>query len=116
MLPRVTGQGRVQGGISCSEGNEKHRGWLIPRGPNSMTQISHRRKIGVLPLLSGILALVAEATVLAALMVIAGIVAVGWGLIEMCNPGRKDRGLAFPLPAVSRSRARAGGYATPFNV
>jgi hypothetical protein len=55
-----------------------------------MTQISHRRKIGVLPLLGGILALLAEATVLAALMVTAGIVAVGWGLIEMCNPS-EDR-------------------------
>jgi hypothetical protein len=72
------------------EGNRKHRGWLTPQqGPNGMTKISHRRNISVLPLLGGILALVAEATVMAALMVIAGIIAVGWGLIEMCPPGRR---------------------------
>jgi hypothetical protein len=59
-------------------GNWKHRGWLIlQQGPNGMTQISHRRKIGVLPLLGGILALLAEAAVMAALMVTAGIVGVG---------------------------------------
>jgi hypothetical protein len=57
-----------------------------------MKQISHRRKIGVLPVLGGILTLLAEATVMAALMVVAGIVAVGWGLIEMCNQGRRTAG------------------------
>jgi hypothetical protein len=74
-----------------------------------MTQISHRRKGGVLPLLGGILALLAEATVLVALMVIAGIVAVGWGLIEMCNHGRRAAAQLPRLPEVSRSRAQAGG-------
>jgi hypothetical protein len=39
------------------------------------SQIPHRTKIGMLPLLGGILALSAEATVMAALMAMAGICA-----------------------------------------
>jgi hypothetical protein len=39
------------------------------------SQIPHRTKIGILPLLGGILALSAEATVMAALMAMAGLCA-----------------------------------------
>jgi hypothetical protein len=57
------------------------------------SQIPHRTKTGVLPLLGGILALSAEATVMAALMVIAGLYTLGsivWWLIEKCIPRRQD--------------------------
>jgi hypothetical protein len=51
----------------------------------SASQISHQSKIRVLPLIGGILALSAEATVLAVLMMMAGICTLGsiiWWLIE----------------------------------
>jgi hypothetical protein len=59
------------------------------------SQISRRPKIGVLPLLGGILALSAEAMVMAALMVMAGICTLGsiicW-LIDKCKPNRRAAG------------------------
>jgi hypothetical protein len=47
------------------------------------------KKVGVLPLLGGILALSAEATIMVVLMVMAGVCALGsiiWWLIEKSNP------------------------------
>jgi hypothetical protein len=54
-----------------------------------MTNLSHGRKTSALMWLGGISALSAEAAIVAALMIIAGILAVGWGLIELietCAP------------------------------
>jgi hypothetical protein len=56
------------------------------------SRIPHRTKIGVLPLLGGILALAAEATVMVALMVMAGICTLGsiiWWLIDERDPRRR---------------------------
>ena len=56
------------------------------------SQIPHRTKTGVLPLLGGILALSAEATVMAALKVIAGLCTLGsiiWWLIDKGIPRRR---------------------------
>jgi hypothetical protein len=58
---------------------------------NVGSQIPHRTKIGLLQLFGGILALSAEATVMAALMLMAGICALGsiiWWLIKKGNPSR----------------------------
>jgi hypothetical protein len=54
-----------------------------------MTNLSHRRNTSALVWLGGISALLAEATIMAALMIIAGLLAVGWGLIETCAPNRR---------------------------
>jgi hypothetical protein len=54
-----------------------------------MTNRSHRRKISALMWLGGISALFAEAAIMAPLMIFAGILAVGWGLIETCVPNRR---------------------------
>jgi hypothetical protein len=58
---------------------------------NVESQIPHRTKIGVVPLLGGILALFAEATVMALLLLMAGICALSsiiGGLIEKANSRR----------------------------
>jgi hypothetical protein len=53
-----------------------------------MTTPSHP-KISALMWLGGVFALSAEAAVMAALMIIAGVLAVGWGLIGTCAPNRR---------------------------
>jgi len=56
------------------------------------SQIPRRTKIAVLPLLGGILALSVEATVMAALMVMAGICTLGsiiWWLIKKGSQSRQ---------------------------
>ena len=58
---------------------------------NVESQIPRQTKMGVLPLLGGILALFAEATVMALLLLMAGICALSsiiGGLIEKANPRR----------------------------
>jgi len=62
------------------------------------SQIPHRKKVGLLPLLGGILALLVEATIMAALMVMAGICALGsiiWWLIEKTS--RRTAPQPYPL-------------------
>jgi hypothetical protein len=61
-----------------------------------MTNLSHRRKISVLIWLGGISALFAEAAIMAPLMLFAGILAVGWGLIETCAPRGGPRLKYYP--------------------
>jgi hypothetical protein len=57
----------------------------------SASQIVHQSRIRVLPLIGGILALSAEAMVLAVLMMMAGICTLGsiiWWLVEKGDPRR----------------------------
>jgi hypothetical protein len=64
---------------------------LMKMTSNVESQIPHRTKIGLVPLLGGVLALFAEATVMALLLLMAGICAFGsiiGGLIERVNPRR----------------------------
>jgi hypothetical protein len=56
---------------------------------NPETRPRRPQDVGILPLLGGILALWAEATIMLALMAVAGIYALGWTIRRLLAKGEK---------------------------